>query len=78
MITFEEAYKKAKEVKDNIDYCTEYENGFLFGTDIDRIEYGGPNMPAIVVKDTGEIVNMPTFKMEIGSGDEIRDIPLPE
>lgn len=78
MITFEEAYKKAKEVKDNIDYCEEYENGYLFGTNIEGIEYGGPNMPAIVIKETGEIVNMPTFKMEIGSGDPIGAIPLPE
>lgn len=78
MISFEEAYREAQAVKTKIDFCTEYENGYLFGTDLDEIEYGGANASAIVLKEDGRVVDMPTFMMILNPGKELGRIPLPE
>ena len=72
MITYDEAYKKAKELKTNIDGCTEYENGYVFGSSGDRGYKGGKGHISIVVlKENGDIVTMPVFVMR-GTGAEIR------
>lgn len=83
MITYEEAYEKAKKVKSDIDFCTEYDNAYMFETDLSYLaedEYliGGLEMPTIILKENGDIVNMPTFMMIIKPGKEIGRIPLPE
>ena len=78
MITYEEAYKKAKELKPLINNCTEYENGYVFGYDdgTDTIFYGGTEAPCVVLKKDGSAVSMPWFIAKEGGGKYIRDLEI--
>ena len=69
MITKEESLKRAQEVWDEIDYCTEYENGYVFSKFGDR-SFGGPG-PVVVLKDDGQVVNMVYFCNFYDSGKEL-------
>lgn len=69
MVTYEEAYKKAVELRPDIDYYTEFEKGWLFGARADEEYDGGAgHTPVIIVKASGKVVNAPTFYMVIGPG----------
>ncbi len=74
MITYEEALKKAKELKPSIDGCTEYENGYVFGSSQDE-GVGGNNSPCVILKENGKAVAMPYFVMH-GTGKELRDFDI--
>ena len=80
MVPYEEAYKKAAEQRKDINYCTEYEGGWLFGnTDDENWTGGAGHTPIIITKDTGKAVNAPTFFMQLKPGEIIReDIPIDE
>lgn len=71
-----DAYLKAKEVKTEIDNCTEYENGFVFGCSKDN-EFvgGGDHVPVVVLKEDGKVVNLPFF-MTRGAGEEIKNFTV--
>lgn len=78
MIGYDEAYKIAKELKNPIDTCTEYEKGFMFGyTGDDGYEGGAGHTPVIILKRNGRAVNMPYFIMH-GTGEEIRTFEVEE
>lgn len=78
MITFEEAYKIAKEIKPDIDGCTEYEKGYVFGCqDDDRYEGAPGRSPVVILKENGKDIPMIVF-VHMDPSDEIRDIPLPK
>lgn len=65
MITYEVAYKKAKELKPNINICTEYDKGWWFGcTDDANYQGGGGHTPVVVLKEDGEVV-APSYFMLI-------------
>lgn len=71
MISFEEAYKIAKEVKPNTDCYYEYENGWMFGSNADNGYVGGyGHTPVVVLKKDGKTVNMMTF-VNMGTGKDI-------
>lgn len=74
MVPYEEAYKKAAELRPDIDYFTEFERGWLFGARKDEDFIGGAgHTPVIVVKDSGKIVNAPTFYMQIKPGEILQE-----
>ena len=73
MITFEDAYAKAKQLKPTIDNCTEYENGYVFGCRDDDSE--GTNTPCVIMKESGKAINMPSFVIS-GTGEGIRHFDL--
>ncbi|MGI6072209.1 MAG: hypothetical protein ACOX75_04270 [Lachnospiraceae bacterium] len=76
MITFEEAYKKAKKLKNNIDGYFEYENGYVFSGSEDIHYKGGAGHTAVVIeKKTGKAINMPQFVVN-GTGKEIQGYDL--
>lgn len=76
MITYEEALKKAKEFKPNADNCTEYENGYVFGSGDDDNYVGGyGHTPCVILKANGKITSMPEFVIK-GTGKEIRNFNL--
>lgn len=75
MITFEKAYEIAKQLKPNIDGCTEYENGFVFGFSGDDDFIGGNHTPCVILKKDGRAVTMSYFVID-GTGEEIRDIEI--
>ena len=70
MITFAEAYEIAGSLRDNIEKCGEYENGWVFWCHCEsgEITDGGPDGGHIVVlKEDGSVMNMPLFIMH-GTG----------
>lgn len=60
MVTFEEAYKKAKELKPNINACDEYDKGYLFKAREEEFMIGGDGA-CIVLKNTGDVINQTEF-----------------
>ena len=60
MITKNEAIKLAKEHNSAYDYCTEYENAYLFSIK-DFLSIGGFDSPVAVMKETGQCFNMTHF-----------------
>ena len=75
-ILYEEALKKAKEFKPNLDCCTEYENGYVFGSYSDDLYVGGiGHTPCVVLKVGGRIISMPEFVI-MGTGKEIKSFDL--
>ncbi len=71
MLTLEEAIKKVKEIRQNVDMCVEYENGYMFIAKEDSDYDGGyGHAPIVILKDTGKVVSMPQFILA-GAGEEI-------
>ena len=71
MITYEEAYAKAKAYKPNIDMCTEYEKGYIFACKADAMSIGGyDEEPVVSLKETGKRTDITSF-VDNGTGDEI-------
>ena len=76
MVTYEETLEIAKEWKDQIDNCTEYENAYVFGFSGDSNYIGGyGHTPAVVMKEDGTVTNMPEF-IAYGGGEEIRSVSI--
>ena len=76
MISYEEALEIAKEWKDQIDNCTEYENAYVFGYTGDSKYIGGyGHTPVVVMKEDGSVTNMPEFVAR-GTGNEIRSFSI--
>lgn len=59
MISFDEALKKARELKSNIDYCIEYNDAWLFGCR-DEFHVIGAT-PVIVLKENGKAIDAVTY-----------------
>ncbi len=75
-ITFEKAYAIAKQHKDQIDNCTEYENAFVFGYSGDSDYIGGyGHTPVVIMKEDGRIASMPEFVAD-GAGKEVRSFTI--
>ena len=73
MISYEDALKKAQEVKSNIDKCIEYEKGYYFSSSEDEGYVGGAgHSPVVVQKTDGKLIPMPQFVMN-GTGEELRE-----
>ncbi|MBO4901494.1 MAG: hypothetical protein J5518_01690 [Lachnospiraceae bacterium] len=60
MITYEDALKKARELKHNIDACDEYDVGYMFKAKADAFTIGGDG-PCCIIKDTGRAVCQTEF-----------------
>ena len=70
-ISYEDALEIAREHKDNIDNCIEYENGYVFGAHEDSYSIGGyGHTPVVVRKEDGSVTRMPEFEAK-GTGEEI-------
>ena len=55
MISYDEARQKAKELWNEVDYCTEYADAYVFSKK-DDLSIGG-NSPIAVMKKTGECMD---------------------
>ena len=76
MITYEEALKIARERKDQIDNCIEYENAYVFGFTGDNNYIGGYGQtPVVIMKEDGRIASMPELIVS-GTGEEIRSFKI--
>lgn len=56
MLTYEEALKKAKQLKSRINKCTEFNNAYSFYYNSGKAQDGGEN-PVVIMKETGEALN---------------------
>lgn len=70
MINYEDAIKKAKEIREDINTCYEYENGYVFSNTDDSNYIGGGHAPIVIVKEDGKAINMPQFIID-GTGKEV-------
>lgn len=76
MISYEEAYKKAKELKPNANFCEEYENGFVFGSSEDKGFIGGKgHTRCVILKENGKPMTFPDF-VSYGTGEYIKDFDI--
>lgn len=75
MFTYEAAYKKAREIKSNIEGCTEYEDAYVFWGG-DEFEIGGSSTPRVIYKNDGRMTTMNEYVIN-GSGKELGDRQLP-
>lgn len=71
MINKEDAMKVAKEYWDEIDYCTEYENAYLFSKK-DHMAFGGPG-PVAITKSDGTMLNMTYFVDSYNAGEVVSE-----
>ena len=76
MISYEDAYKRAKMLKPNTDACTEYENGYVFGSSEDEGYKGGAgHTPCVILKKNGNAVPMNEFVIS-GTGEYIKEFDI--
>ena len=75
MISYEEALKKAKEIKPDINVCVEYKQGYMFGRNDNEETFGGGNAPVVILKDTGKAVSMAYFAAKF-TGEPLREIKI--
>lgn len=71
MISYTEALIKAKEIREEIDSCTEYENGYVFCSAKGEDQEGGYYSPIVVLKEDGKVIDMPQFVVN-GTGKELK------
>ncbi len=62
MITYEEALKKAKELKRDIDHCCEEKHAYVFTSKADEMSIGGSG-PCVILKENGRAINMTEYAM---------------
>ncbi len=78
MTTFKEALKTAKSIRDTVDECFEYENGYMFyEKDAEESDGGYGRSPIVVLKKENRAVSMPWFVMQ-GTGKEIGYVEVPK
>lgn len=70
-ISFEEALRMAVRCWDEVDYVTEYEDAYVFSR-YDDMSFGG-NSPVVVMKATGEVINLVAYLGFGRVGDPIRE-----
>ena len=58
-MTFKKAEKIARGLKENIDFCQEYEDAFIFSKK-DELSIGGDG-PVVILKESGEAINMTSY-----------------
>ncbi len=74
MITYDEAYKIAKEKKEAINKVIEYENGYVFcHTEDAKWDGGAGHVPVVILKADGKAVTMPYFLFQVGKGEKIAE-----
>ena len=76
MIDYKIALKIAQKRKNNIDKCSEYENGYVFGANEDDNYVGGAgHTPIVVIKENGDVIPMNAFVMR-GTGKLIKSFAI--
>ena len=71
MITYEEAYLIAKGWLDEIDYCIEKDNAYIFCSKKGENCYGGMDAPCVVIKTDGGRMGMAQYVLTRGGGKTI-------
>ena len=75
MISYNEALKKARELKSNIDKCIEYDIAYMFASSEDDWTIGGDD-PCVILKETGEAKSRLYSFEEFYEAQEIRGFQI--
>lgn len=75
MIGYEDALKKAKKLKGNIDNCREFSDAYVFGSHADDFSFGGDG-PVVILKNSGRAINMVDYTQSSESAELIREFEL--
>ena len=78
MIGYDEALQIAKDRKEKIDECTEYENAFVFSYTGDAGYVGGYGHTPVTVMKDGKYMYGITALLDGSVGEEIRSFPVAE
>lgn len=71
MIEYKDALERARAHKNDINECTEFENGWVFSNTADADYIGGGHTPVVILKAGGRAVTMPYFVVH-GTGEELK------
>lgn len=74
MIGYNEAYEKAKALKDNIDKCVEYDTAYMFVSNYDEFKIGGDG-PVIIMKDNWRAVGQ-TYYYSQYEANEVKEFNI--
>ena len=74
MVNYDEALKIAKELKNNIDACDEYDDAYLFKTKEDEYTLGGDGA-CIILKENGRAISQLEY-FDNYSANHIREIDV--
>ena len=74
MISLSEAMSIAKELKENINYCMEYSDAFVFSNKYSE-EIGGDS-PIVILKENGDAINMVDYTDLPGVSDFIKEFSI--
>jgi hypothetical protein len=74
MLTLEQALKKARAVKPNINRCTEFKGAYAFFFE-DSTDTDGGDSPVVITKDTGEALNFVSYAVKHG-GEVVRQFDV--
>lgn len=74
-MSYEEALKKAKSIKPDINVCVEYKQGWMFAKNTNQRTAGGPGAPVVILKENGKAVSMAYFAANF-DGEPIKQIKL--
>lgn len=75
MISYDDAEKKARELKPEIDHCIEYDNAYIFACHADS-EYEGTRQPCVILRNDGRPVTLLWYLTKYGIGKKVREIEL--
>ena len=78
MITFENALEIAQKSISRFNYCQETDDAYIFGYDWGELRYGGEGAPCVIFKKDGKIMSMPSYIINGGNLDKIKDIYVEE
>ena len=65
MLTYDEALSIARKEKSRINHCVEYADAYMFSFETDEESDGG-DPPIVVMKQTGETMNMSAYIWQPG------------
>lgn len=72
-MSYEEALKKAKSIKPDVDTCVEYAHGYMFANNKGQVSYGGGNAPVVILKENGKAVTMAWFNGKYDADEPIKE-----
>ena len=75
MISYEDAFRKAKKLKGNIDNCREFSDAYVFASHADDLSFGGDG-PVVILKDSGRAINMVDYTQRSENAELIREFEL--
>lgn len=75
MISYEDALKKAKELKPDTDHCIEYDNAYIFACHEDN-GYEGTRQPCVILRKDGRAVALIYYLTKVGVGKKVREMDV--